>query len=78
MQERRQSLPESLGPRAAPVIEVLANGGARVLRSIEDWDYETVLHRPTLGLTAKLGIVLRAWANTRTSRRTTSQVEAMA
>lgn len=72
------SLPESLGPRAAPVIEVLANGGARVLRSIEDWDYETVLHRPTLGLTAKLGIVLRAWANTRTSRRTTSKVEAMA
>ena len=72
------TLPASLGPRAAPVIEVLANGGARVLRSIEDWDYETVLHRPTLGLTGKIAIVLRAWVNTRASRRTASRVEAVA
>lgn len=72
------SLPESLGPRAAPVIEVLANGGARVLRSIEDWDYETVLHRPTLGFTAKIAIVLRAWVNTRSARRTSSKAGAVA
>ena len=72
------SLPASLGPRAAPVIEVLANGGARVLRSIEDWDYETVLHRPTLGFTGKLAIVLRAWVNTRSARRTDAKTRILA
>ncbi len=71
-------LPGMLGPRAAPVIEVLATGGARVLRLIEDWDYETVLHRPALGRIDKLGIVLRAWAGTRASRRTEPKREVVA
>ncbi|MDA0295900.1 MAG: squalene synthase HpnC [Planctomycetota bacterium] len=65
-----------LGPRAAPVIEVLGGGGASVLRRIEDWDYETTLNRPTLGLTGKLKILARAWFTTRSSRRTVSSREA--
>ena len=62
-------LPGMLDVRAAPVIGTLAAGGASVLRLVEDWDYETVLHRPTLSKLAKAGILARAWWRTRSSRR---------
>ena len=70
-------LPGLLGPRAAPVIEVLGGGGASVLRRIEDWDYETMLHRPKMGPVGKLMILAKAWWSTRSSRSTESaRVEA--
>ena len=65
-------LPGRLGPRAAPVVETLLRGGVATLRLIEDWDCETVLHRPSLGPVAKASIVLGAWWRTRAARRTTS------
>ena len=70
--ESGSELPGMLDARAAPVIRTLAAGGIRVLRLVEDWDYETVLHRPSLSASAKLGILLRAWWNTRASRRSES------
>lgn len=70
--ELGEELPPMLGPRAAPVVETLASGGVAVLRLVEDWDCETVLHRPTLGSFGKIAIVARAWWGTRTSRRTAS------
>ena len=70
--ETGADLPSRLGPRAAPVVETLAAGGVSVLRLVEDWDCETVLHRPVLSPLAKLSIVGRAWWRTRSSRRTTS------
>jgi squalene synthase HpnC len=69
-------LPGRLGPRAAPVVETLLRGGVATLRLIEDWDCETVLHRPSLGRVAKASIVLGAWWRTRGSRRTTSSESA--
>ncbi|MAC18314.1 MAG: squalene synthase HpnC [Phycisphaerae bacterium] len=70
--EAGSDLPDKLGPRAAPVVETLASGGVAVLRLVEDWDCETVLHRPTLSPFAKLSIVGQAWWRTRVSRRSVS------
>lgn len=67
--ETGSKLPDLLDARAAPVIDTLASGGMGVLRLVEDWDYETVLHRPSLSLPAKAGILLRAWWSTRAGRR---------
>lgn len=63
------TLPPRLGFRAAPVVETLMRGGVATLRLVEDWDFETVLHRPRLGTAARLGIVLGAWWRTRPARR---------
>jgi len=43
------------------VVGLLASGGQRVLRRIELWNYETVLHRPKLNKAAKLGLIMTAW-----------------
>ncbi len=63
-------LPARLGRRAGPVVETLLQGGVATLRLVEDWDCETVLHRPSLGPLAKASIVVGAWWRTRASRRT--------
>ena len=44
------------------------HGGQAVLRRIEEWNYETCVHRPTLGKAAKLALVLRAWWGARWAR----------
>lgn len=72
MFELGAELPARLGPRAAPVIETLLRGGVSTLRLVEDWDFETVLHRPSLGKVARLSIVVGAWWRTRASRRSVS------
>ena len=66
--ELGSELPAALDDRAAPVIRTLLSGGTSVLRLVEDWDHETVLHRPTLSTMGKLGIVARAWWDTRRTR----------
>ena len=43
------------------VVGLLASGGQHVLRLIELWNYETVLHRPKLNKAAKLGLIMTAW-----------------
>jgi len=50
-----------LGPATRPFVRLFLDGGKRVLRSIEAWNYETVLFRPKLGACAKLMLVARAW-----------------
>ncbi len=46
--------------RSRPVVWLLAAGGQNVLRLIEMWNFETVLHRPTLSKPAKLWLVASA------------------
>jgi squalene synthase HpnC len=52
---------DRLHPRTRPVVWLFAAGGGHVLRLIEMWNYETVLHRPTLSPPRKLALVARAW-----------------
>ncbi|MCP3903664.1 MAG: squalene synthase HpnC [Planctomycetes bacterium] len=59
--ERGTRLLETLGPRARPLVWLLSAGGVRVLRLIEHWNYETVLHRPAPGRATKLALIARAW-----------------
>ena len=44
-----------------PMVWLFSAGGQHVLRMIEMWNYETVLHRPKLGRLTKLALVARAW-----------------
>ncbi|MCA9285231.1 MAG: squalene synthase HpnC [Phycisphaerales bacterium] len=60
-----------LQPRSRPVVWLFYAGGTHILRSIEAWNYETVIHRPRLGAVTKLGLVARAWVQTRFARRAT-------
>ena len=52
-------------PTSRPLVWLLGAGGQRVLRSIELWDYETVLHRPSLGRLAKLRLIIEAMLRAR-------------
>jgi squalene synthase HpnC len=67
--ESGAGLLERLGPEARPVVWLLAAGGQHVLRSIEMWNCETVLHRPVLGPLARAGLVARAWWMARRAAR---------
>ncbi|MBT8486686.1 MAG: squalene synthase HpnC [Phycisphaerae bacterium] len=53
-------------PRA--VVGLLAAGGQRVLRMIEEWNYETVLHRPSLGPVTRARLVAGAFLAARFGR----------
>lgn len=66
--EDGQVLLERVSPRSFPVIRLFVAGGMRVLRAIETWNYETVLHRPTLSKATKFTLVARAWIGTRLVR----------
>lgn len=59
--EQGEPLLEHVTPRIRPMIWLLAAGGQTVLHRIEMWNYETALHRPTLGKCARLMLVARAW-----------------
>ena len=50
-----------VGPKARPIIWLLAAGGQHVLHMIQMWNYETALHRPALSKVTKLGLVAKAW-----------------
>jgi len=65
--EGRALLP-TLSDEAAPVVRLFVEGGEHVLRAIEDWRLETCLHRPTLGRTTKLALVMRAWWDVKAPR----------
>jgi squalene synthase HpnC len=67
--EAGEGLAASLPTTTGSIVWLLESGGRRVLRLIEMWDYETVLHRPALGKASKLGLVARAWLRTRLGRR---------
>lgn len=57
--EEGQALLPLLHAGTRPVVRLLAGGGQRVLHLIEQWGYETVLHRPRLSKWAKLMLVGR-------------------
>ena len=51
------------------VVGLLASGGQHVLRLIELWNYETVLHRPKLNKATKVGLIMSAWLRSRFRKR---------
>ncbi len=67
--EKGVPLLDAVSPRTRPVIWLLSSGGQYVLRQIERWNFETALHRPTLGPGARLSLVLQAWMMARRGRR---------
>ncbi len=58
---RGMILLDRLDPQIRPFVGLFAAGGTRVLRLIELWNYETVLHRPKLSKPARLVLVAGAW-----------------
>ena len=59
--EQGEPLLDRLSSEARPVIELLAGGGCHVLRQVEQWNYETALHRPRLGPAVRLRLLAKAW-----------------
>ncbi|HRP62054.1 MAG TPA: squalene synthase HpnC [Phycisphaerales bacterium] len=59
--ETGEPLLDRVSNRSRPLILLFARGGQHVLRSIEMWNYETVLHRPTLTPWRKALLVAQAW-----------------
>jgi phytoene/squalene synthetase len=59
------ALLEKLTARSRPIVWLLAEGGQRVLRMIEMWNYETALHRPVLSKPVKLWLISKAWWSAR-------------
>lgn len=68
--EEGDALLERIGPTSQPIIWLLSAGGQHVLRLIELWNYETILHRPSLGKLTRVRLVIRAWFMARRARRT--------
>lgn len=66
--EQGQDLLAQVGPRTAPVAWLLSAGGQHMLRQIEMWNYETALHRPTLGKVSRAMLVAKAWWMSRRQR----------
>ena len=66
--ESGEKLLSLVGPLTRPIVWLLAAGGQHVLRSIEMWNYETVLHRPELGRVARLALIGVAWWKARRAR----------
>ena len=58
--ERGEPLVERASPAARPLLWLFAAGGRSVLREIERWNCETVLHRPRLSATRRIALVGRA------------------
>jgi squalene synthase HpnC len=58
--ERGTRLLEQVHPDHRGVIWLFLQGGARTLREIELWNYETCVSRPRLSMLARLSLLLRA------------------
>jgi phytoene/squalene synthetase len=67
--EKGDQLLRKLQDSSRPVVGLLASGGQRVLRLIELWNYETVLHRPKLAKASKMAIMMAAWLKSRLHKR---------
>jgi len=63
--ERGETLLPLLAPSTQPIVWLFAAGGRHVLRLIESWNYETVIHRPRVSAAARLMLVARAWMRSR-------------
>jgi squalene synthase HpnC len=58
---RGHALLPMLSAESRPVVRLFGQGGQTVLRSIQDWNFETCLHRPKLGALTKFRLLARAW-----------------
>ena len=67
--EQGAELEKHLSASSTPVVWLLTAGGQRVLRLIESWNFETVLHRPKLSRVGKISLVVMARWRAWTSRR---------
>ncbi len=67
--ERGEKLLEKIGPESKAIVWLFSSGGHHVLRQIELWNYETVLHRPKLGTLCRLRLVATAWFMARNARK---------
>ena len=67
--EKGDQLRPQLQACSRPVVGLLASGGQRVLRLIELWNYETVLHRPKLAKASKMALMMTAWVKSRLHKR---------
>jgi squalene synthase HpnC len=67
--EQGRALPPRLPAEARPVVELFIEGGERILRKIEAWEFETVLHRPRLSRLERAGMIARAWWRARRAGR---------
>jgi squalene synthase HpnC len=59
--EKGGGLLDCVSARSRPIIWLFLQGGMSVLRQIEAWNYETVIHRPSLSRVRKAWLVGRAW-----------------
>lgn len=60
---------QELHARTRPIVWLLAAGGQHVLRTVEMWNYETLLSRPKLGKMTRVLLVAKAWRLARRARR---------
>lgn len=67
--EEGDHLMPQLRADSRPVVGLLTSGGQRVLRLIELWNYETVLHRPKLAKASKIALMMTAWLKSRLHKR---------
>lgn len=66
--ERGNELIERVSPSSAPVIGLFRDGGVHILRTVETWNCETALHRPSLSKTRKFLLFARAWLRARATK----------
>jgi squalene synthase HpnC len=58
--QQGEVLLQRVQPAHRPIIWLFVMGGQHVLRSIELWNYETALHRPSLSKATRIGLVASA------------------
>ncbi|MDY7109520.1 MAG: squalene synthase HpnC [Planctomycetota bacterium] len=66
--EEGEKLLPRLSRRGRPIVWLFSAGGQHVLRGIEGWNYETILHRPRLNRVTKLLLVGQALLRARLGR----------
>lgn len=66
--EEGEKLLPLISRRARPIVWLFGAGGQHVLRNIERWSYETVLHRPKLNRVTKTFLVIQALLRARFDR----------
>ena len=66
--ENGSALMPRLTEPARPIVWLFSLGGQCVLRAIEQWNYETVLNRPVLGVSTRLSLLVGTWLRCRLGR----------
>lgn len=69
--EQGEKLLPLLDTETRPIVWLFMSGGQHVLRQIEMWNFETVLHRPKLEKLSKIKLLAQAWLGGRFARGAT-------